>query len=944
VHGSGYEYFTNEALDGATPFTKAKPRSRKNDFGFSVGGPVYVPKLYNGRDKTFFFFNWEWFRNTTMSRGSYSTVPTEAYRSGDFSAALTGRQLTSTLDPLGRRILENVVYDPNTSRLVNGVVVRDPFADNKVPVARFDPVAVKIQNLLPKPVNSGLINNWEQVYPGHRSQSLPAVKIDHSLSAASKLSFYYSKEFTDTIYWDEGLPIPLTGRKDQPINGHTTRLRLDHTFAPTVLMHLGVGFLRIHNWDSSPPAVLDYDAAGLLGFTGSATTPGGFPRLNNLSNAQGGMGLSLGPVNANSYFDNKLTAVASVTYVRGNHTYKAGAETKRESWTDRGRRGSQGVLNFGAAQTGLPSTQGMSLGGGNVGFPYASFLLGLVNDAYVNAPQDPQWRKNAWALYAQDTWKVTRRLTLDYGLRWDYPSQGHEIWSRASMFGPSIPNPSAGGLLGAMVYEGSGTGRCNCRFIGNYPYAIGPRVGAAFQLDHKTAVRAGIGVIYGALPQYYYMTNGTILGLGYNQKVFSTPAYGEAGATLTGGLKYNPADLYVASLNPGIRPSTGQLDSPTGGYDRNAGRPPRILQWNIAVQREVVRNLSVEIAYVGNRGIWLEANSLLNLNAIPERRLTALNLDIRNAADRQLLTSRIDSPLAAARGFKAPYAGFPGSATVAQALRPFPQFNSSLNPVWAPVGNSWYDALQTKVIKRLSHGLDLTTAFTWQKELSRGSGGYTGVRGGGTNDTFNRVNQKSLSNSSQPLILVLALNYETPRIGANRLVRQALGGWNFGGILRYGSGGLIGVPGSTNNLSALLFQSTRMNRVSGEPLFLKEPNSRSIDPNKDFVLNPKAWSDAAPGEWGYSSAYYNDYRWQLSATEQLSLGRTFRIKEGMLFQVRAEFFNAFNRLYLPNPSSGNPLQTQTRNAAGVPTAGFGRIDATAAGGQRNGQLVARFQF
>ncbi|MCX6630765.1 MAG: carboxypeptidase-like regulatory domain-containing protein [Candidatus Solibacter sp.] len=199
LHGSAYEYLTNEAFDAGTPFTKAKPRSRKNDFGFSLGGPVYLPKLYNGRDKTFFFFNIEWFRNKTMTAGYYSTVPTAAYRNGDFSAALTGRQLTTTLDPLGRTIVENVVYDPGTSRPMSGTVVRDPFPGNKIPVSHFDPVAVKIQNLIPAPDNSGLINNWQQVYPGYRFQSVPGFKIDHSFSPNTKLAFYYSKEDTNLL-------------------------------------------------------------------------------------------------------------------------------------------------------------------------------------------------------------------------------------------------------------------------------------------------------------------------------------------------------------------------------------------------------------------------------------------------------------------------------------------------------------------------------------------------------------------------------------------------------------------------------------------------------------------------------------------------------------------------------------------------------------------------
>jgi hypothetical protein len=145
-------------------------------------------------------------------------------------------------------------------------------------------------------------------------------------------------------------------------------------------------------------------------------------------------------------------------------------------------------------------------------------------------------------------------------------------------------------------------------------------------------------------------------------------------------------------------------------------------------------------------------------------------------------------------------------------------------------------------------------------------------------------------------------------------------------------------------MNSVVFQSTRMNRVPGAPLFLKDLNCHCIDPNKDLVLNKDAWTDVDQGEWGVSAPYYDDYRYQRSANEQLSFGRMFRIREHYRLQIRAEFFNVFNRIVMPNPSAGNPKETQTVNAAGVPTSGFGRIDATSVSGQRNGQLVARFEF
>ena len=265
--------------------------------------------------------------------------------------------------------------------------------------------------------------------------------------------------------------------------------------------------------------------------------------------------------------------------------------------------------------------------------------------------------------------------------------------------------------------------------------------------------------------------------------------------------------------------------------------------------------------------------------------------------------------------------------------------------IGAPLGNTWYDSLQLKVTKRYSQGLDLLGTFTWQKELTTIGTPSLLLPTIPPNDVFNRRNQKTISSLSEPFVFVFAFNYRIPEFGPNRWVRLAVGGWTFGGILRYASGLPIRVPAAQNQLASLLFRGTYANRVPGEPLFLKDLNCHCIDPNKDFVLNPKAWSDPAPGQWGTSATFYNDYRYARRPDEQLSVGRIFRIKEEMTLQIRAEFFNAFNRTYLNNPNSANALETQRVNAQGVPAAGFGRIDAGSVfSSPRNGQLVARFQW
>jgi len=952
-HGNGFEYFTNEALDARKPFQPtyllSHPTNRKNDFGGSIGGPVWIPKLYNGRNKTFFFFNYEMFRNHVANSSGANTVPTALMRSGNFSEILnTGRVLGT--DPLGRSIIENTIYDPGTARAAaDGRIVTDPFSGNIIPINRIDPVSQKIQGLIPAPNTGDLLRNWFPDGSNTRKQASPSVKVDQNFSDNSKVSFYISKLRTDQLTSADGLPAPITAVRVQAIYGYTTRINYDKPITPRLLIHLGSGYVRFNNPDSSPASVLKFDAVGQLAFVGSATTPGGFPRLEQLSGT-GGAGMNvnggnLGPSNANNYYDGTFTSLANATYVRGSHTYKLGGEMRINSWTDQNTRQSQGRMLFGGGDTALPYNQSTSFAGqsGTIGFNYANFFLGLANSGVVNAVQDPQWRKKAWGLFLQDTWKVTRKLTLDYGIRWDLEGEGHEIHFRNTEFGPTIPNPKAGNLLGALAYEGYGAGRCNCQFTNTYPFAIGPRLGAAYQIDSKTVLRAGWGISYGDIPNYAYLTNTTLLGVGFNSINFNSPAFGQPGVVMKNGLKYNLGDLYVATLDPGAAAPTasGAFVNPPYFLDPNGGRPSRIFNWNIAIQREIMRNLVVEAAYVGNRGVWEQAvqNNPLLLNY--QTVYAAAGIDINNAADRTLLNSPMSNAAVIARGFKVPYAGYPTSTTLANVLlRKYPQY-SSVGLRWTPEGKSWYDSLQIKVTKRYSHGLSLTAAFTRSKALASTAATV--------NNYFNRGNSKSLSAFDRPYIFNTGFNYDTPKVGPNKLVRALVSDWTIGGLLTYSSGQLIGTPSSNNNLSQLTLQNTRMNRVAGQPLFNKDPNCHCFNPDSDLFFNPAAWQDAPAGQWGGGSLYYNDFRNTRQPSEQASIGRRFRITERMNLHIRAEFFNVFNRLYFPlfgtgSNAAGSPTTGTTYNAAGQLTNGFGFVNKQSASGQRNGQLVARFEF
>jgi len=261
-HGSAYDYFVNEVFNAGNPFTVApagtgNPRSvaRRNDYGFTLGGPVRIPKVYNGRDKTFFFFNYEQYRERVTFNNMFQTVPTVAYRGGDFTQALTGRTLTNAagpiLDPAGRTMTEGMIYDPGTRKTAaNGLVYRDPFVGNKFPSTAFDPVAAKIQALFPQPngVNAtSLTNNYLNPYQGSRITTIPSIKVDQAFGSKGKLSFYFQRTKTaaprsTTFGVSDGLPEPITTAIGTYDAAPLYRLNYDYTLTPTMLLHFGAGY------------------------------------------------------------------------------------------------------------------------------------------------------------------------------------------------------------------------------------------------------------------------------------------------------------------------------------------------------------------------------------------------------------------------------------------------------------------------------------------------------------------------------------------------------------------------------------------------------------------------------------------------------------------------------------------------------------------------------
>ena len=387
---------------------------------------------------------------------------------------------------------------------------------------------------------------------------------------------------------------------------------------------MGVGLLYPIQVQTPAP----FDPVKEIGLKGTFTNL--FPVIGGISSTSKGGGPGMGPGNAVTLHYTKPTANVSLTWVHNNHTYKFGGETILNGYVAYNQTYSDGWLTFSPNETGLPALNGVSLPGGTVGFGYASFLMGRVDNGYTAIPTKTRLGSHGISGFVQDTWKVTRKLTLDYGLRYDFQTYLKEQYGRYGIFGPNTPNPSVGGLPGDLIFEGYGGGRCNCNFAKNYPWAFGPRIGIAYQMLPKTVLRIGAGISYFKPDD----NNSLSLSTG-SQKIYSTASYGDPAYLMQAGLPYT---ISWPNFSGGQIPLPGTTASPSQLFDPNAGRPARQVQWSIGIQRELSRDIVLDVTYLGNVGVWWNAPFLINPNILTADRLKAFGLDINNADDRALLS------------------------------------------------------------------------------------------------------------------------------------------------------------------------------------------------------------------------------------------------------------------------------------------------------------------
>jgi hypothetical protein len=1005
-HGTGYDYFVNEDLNAGDPFTatsqgqpgKMRPINRRNDFGGTLGGPVVIPKLYNGRNKTFFFFNYEQYLESNQYLFT-DTLPTPAYLGGDFSSispngncsqcANLGIQTSPiTTDPLGRNVFANEIYDPTTRGTTStGIGFANPFPNNVIPVSRFDPVSLKLLALVPTANNANIAGNFGGSTSGNRYSAIPSIKIDQNISDKDKLSFFWSRINTESQLSSplgnaDGLPLNIGQYRGTFIPTYTMRVNYDRTLTPTLLLHVGAGYYHTSFDDHAPDLNFDPASLGLSGFlihrqfpsfTGMCAAPAVQPGCGGALGGLQNIGTS-GQIQTHNY-EEKPTFNASATWIKGSHTFKAGAELYLEGVLNGSFAGV--TLATGTQPTSEPFTPTGSLNGNSMGFGFASFLLGDYNST-LQAPQLNYRQGNQeWGIYLQDTWKVTRKLTLNYGLRWDYATQYKEQYGRLGQFSPTTPNPNAGGLPGATIYANT----CNCQFYQSpYPFALGPRFGVAYQIDPKTVFRGGWGVNYQFAATQgggIVNTNGSYPLAGVNPFVnIETP-----GAIVSPAWPVTTVNRYPVAGTVGGTPASF-------APDQNQLRPPRINQFSAGIQRQITNDFILDASYVANRGVWEPGGPLGFLSQISPATYASYGLypypgtgpagynyapagvtcTPGNDCDRALLSLPLSNPavqakLAAAGRPSTPYAGFAGT-TLQSALYPFPQFGNLL-PTGSATGNSKYDSLQIKLTKRLSHGLLASGAYTWAKGLTRAT----------PEDFFNSAGSSWNLQQIPPQALTFNLTYTIQKFGysfvpdrVNKVANIALKDWQVGFFAQYQSGAFLLPPVSpTAN-----FLPSEDVRVAGQSLYLKDINDiHGYNPYTDVVLNPAAWAPCPTNSvcggafnstiTGAATAqrYYSDFRGPRTPRENANIGRHFKIKERYDLYIRGEFVNIFNRTLMPNPSTVSPQLLPTRGAGGgtVLTSGFGVINAYNVPGAfpaptagavtllgRTGTLIAKFTF
>ena len=893
-HGSGAAYLQDAKFD-ARPFVakalnQATPIRELQNGAVALGGPITLPRLYNGKDRSFFFVTFEKTHQEEQTSTAFRTLPTRDFQNGDFSRlfdpAYTGDARSGTVigtDALGRPIRFGQIYDPRTTRTVDGRVVRDPFANNVIPRALWDAVARNTieQGLWDAPQLDRLFNNQPVLgtcCPVFNQNTL-AVKLDQVINTSHKASFYVNREWRKRN--NSG-----AGRYGVPPGSPTNLYQLQNTpswmirasenwvISDRLLHRIAFGYNRFTNENRSVHFNAGWPSKIGLRNQPDTTFPrfafGGTAILGNLGN--------FGSTNRGASYEGSTIVQDDLTFITGRHSLKTGFEG-RFYFVDNETPDATANYNFNSAQTNLPGFDQTT------GHAYASFLLGAVqtSNRSVQAVNTDYYQRD-FAFYLQDDFKVSSKLTLNLGLRWDIVPGFYEKNGYVTNLDLNLPNAAAGNRPGALRFadqEGRKT------FIDTYYGALQPRVGVAYAVSQKMALSGGYSVSHRAATAYSGGEDfGGLNATGYNGNISITRATRPTP---------NAQDPVMALSEPypsysGTLPNYDPTQLNNQGFGQlitgNEAQREKYHNYNVTLRRQLPANFSMMVAYIGARGTDLPfdlANDGNQLNRIPFDAIGRYG---------DLLFSPLSSQ--PQLGIASPYPGFTG--TVQQALRPYPQY-TGITYLNSFRGKTRYNSLQTTLERHFRSGFAVLAAYTLSK----------------TEDNYLKQDASGeewglAANRHFPHFFKLTWIYELPigpgkAIGVDGVLGNIIGGWTLTGIHNYRSGNTLSVfdgringagfpfrPDVVSGVDPIIFDGSHVDLVRGTPY---------LNPAA-FALQPLS-AQGLPSRPGTAPPVLPDVRGPAFYSEDLGLMKRFTAGGERSFEFRVDLINALNRSGVGGP-------------------------------------------
>jgi hypothetical protein len=881
-HGNLYEYHRNTALNanqfGVGEGRPERPVNLQNNFGGSIGGPVKLPFAWSSRNKSFFFANWEGYRVRGGLVRPTISIPSLKERRGDF---------TDWVDANGNLI---PIYDPATTRIVDGQIVRDQFmgCDGNTPnvICANDPrlrnsLALQWFRFLPDPTAPGATANYlPPALPGGFSADANILNLRFDQYLGDK------DHFTVTVYKRNNLPQDTTFLPPQLSTGQVnykrtwvTRAAWDRTFSPTLLNHFGVGYNHDHFYGGGIDGPFVDELPKIRGVARNA-----YPSAIRFVDGEfEGYGSNQGSAEENSWPAPAVSGNNLLTWVKGKHTLKFGVEYRHLVNNVPFVTGEAGEFRFGRGAT--------SLRGVNSGSPIASFLLEQVDSANFSIRNTTRaiTIQTAWIAHAGDTWRLTPKLSLNYGLRWETFSPSYEKHDFFSFLDPVTPNASAGNRPGRLVFANDQAGAAS--FGRRYPEeryykAFAPRIGVAYSPLEKTVVRLGYGIFIDA--GYVPGWGGGVSQDGYNANPsFSSSQGGLVAAfTLSDGPPQNfarPPFLDEGFLNGQSAPIYRPID---------ANRLPYTQQWNLTIEHQATKTISVSAAYVGSKGTRL-ISRVQPINTLDPQLLSQYGAR---------LFDQFEPGQTSLHGVPVPYAGWVEqmqscAPNLAQALLPFPQYCGAISGINENVGNSTYHSLQLKAEKQFARGLWFLSSYTFSKMLTNADDQQPFTLGV---SPFDQKRTKGLAFNDVPHTLSVATIYDLP-FGRGRrwlngggVIDRLVGGWKVSNILRFSSG------------TPFSFTQSRCDHIPSQFAISCFPGvlpgaspwaqgKSDFDPSKPlFDITAFEPDGSFTGAYYGSGSRITNYRGFGYKNHDFALSKDIRITERVSFQFRAEAFNLWN--------------------------------------------------